>query len=438
MKNFNLILLLAMMSVNILTQNITTTIGTGGLFSIKDTSATFLSLSQLTGNLSVNRNLVLPNTNFSISGIIFKGADRFIHNYGISNTFVGINSGNFTLSGAQNTAVGMSSLFSTTMGIQNTAVGMSSLYSNTNGNYNTALGTLSLYTNTTGNYNTAVGISSLFSNTTGHSNTAVGMSSLASNSTGSQNTVLGISTLQTNTTGSYNTAMGLQSLFSNTTGFSNTGVGINSLNSNTTGYRNTAVGDSSLYSNTTGSNNTAIGYNAQVPDGTLSNQVRIGNTAVTYAGVQVAWTITSDKRWKSDIQNSNLGLSFISKLNPVSYIRKNDESQKTEYGFIAQEVEEVLLESGVDNSGMINIDDDGMYELRYNDLLAPMVKAIQDLNQKCENLESENSELKNEIESLQDMKEKLAKLEQAQLELYKIIKSENDNILKNINISDNK
>ncbi|MBK7175261.1 MAG: tail fiber domain-containing protein [Bacteroidales bacterium] len=39
---------------------------------------------------------------------------------------------------------------------------------------------------------------------------------------------------------------------------------------------------------------------------------------------------------------SDLGLEFINKLNPVSYTRLNDEKQKTEYGFIAQELEETL------------------------------------------------------------------------------------------------
>jgi len=50
---------------------------------------------------------------------------------------------------------------------------------------------------------------------------------------------------------------------------------------------------------------------------------------------------------------SNLGLGFISKLKPVSYTRINDENQKTEYGLIAQEIEEVLKEEGVNNSAMI-------------------------------------------------------------------------------------
>jgi len=121
--------------------------------------------------------------------------------------------------------------------------------------------------------------------------------------------------------------------------------------------------------------------------------VRIGNTSISYAGIQVAWTITSDRRWKQDVQPLESGLEFVSKLQPVSYTRKNDENRKTEYGFIAQEVEQVLKEQGIQNSGMLTIDDKGFYELRYNDLLAPMVKAMQEL-------QSENELLKKELTSL--------------------------------------
>jgi hypothetical protein len=48
--------------------------------------------------------------------------------------------------------------------------------------------------------------------------------------------------------------------------------------------------------------------------------------------VQVAWTVTSDRRYKENITPIGMGLGFISKLNPVSYVRKNDEKGKTEYG----------------------------------------------------------------------------------------------------------
>ena len=109
-----------------------------------------------------------------------------------------------------------------------------------------------------------------------------------------------------------------------------------------------------------------------------SNQIRLGNANIAYFGCQVALSVTSDSRWKSDIKKSSLGLDFINKLNPVSYFRNNDETKKLEYGFIAQEMETTLNQLDAKNNGIITKDDAGMYSVRYNDLFAPMVKAIQE------------------------------------------------------------
>ncbi len=410
-------------------QSITNTLGASGLFSIKFNSTTYFSLSQSTGNVSLNKGLILPNTNStSTDGIIFKEGDRFLHNYGPFNTFLGIISGNFTTSGAFNTAVGHSTLSANTTGTYNTAIGQGSLFANTTGNRNTAMGFQTLISNTSGYENTVVGSSSLLSNTTGRNNSAFGFHSLYFNTTGNENTAVGFQTLYSNTTGfnnsafgsgalysnvdgAVNCAFGLGSLKNNTTGSTNVGFGNATLLYNTTGSNNSAVGSGSLLNNTTGMlntaigifsgqnistgyNNTAIGCDAQVPNGAADNQVRIGNTSVTYAGIQVAWTITSDRKWKEDITTLPLGLKFISRLNPVSYSRINDESKKTEYGLIAQEVEEVLKEEGAENSAMITVTDAGNYELRYNDLLAPMIKAIQELK-------AENEILKEKVEKLE-------------------------------------
>ncbi|MDI6803524.1 MAG: tail fiber domain-containing protein [Bacteroidota bacterium] len=369
MKTIIILLAVILTPLVLLSQDINGKLGTDGQFIIRDTNNTFISVPQSSGYLTLNRSLTLPNTTSSTLGIIFKGAFRFLHNYGSQNIFLGVNSGNFSMTGiGGNTIVGFSSFISNTTGYENTAVGSNALYSNSTGYLNTAFGTHSLNLSTTGYHNTAFGSYSLRSHTVGNQNTALGYASLYSN-----------------TSGSFNTAVGYQSLFNGTGG-----------------NQNTAVGYQSLY-NTTGSYNTAIGYDAQVPNTAGSYQVRIGSHAITYAGVQVAWTITSDKRWKSNILNSNLGLNFISKLNPVSYSRTNDENQKTEYGFIAQEVEEILKGAGVENSGMLTIDDEGKYELRYNDLLAPMVKSMQELNMKCETLEEKNNNLEEKIIKLVQM-----------------------------------
>jgi len=166
--------------------------------------------------------------------------------------------------------------------------------------------------------------------------------------------------------------------------------------------QNCAFGWNALSNVTIGVNNIGIGTGANVPTAIGNNQIRMGNTNITYAGIQVAWSITSDKRWKTDIQTSKLGLNFINNLNPVSYICKNDETKKIEYGFIAQELQILLIESGAVNNGIITKDDEGMLSVRYNDLLAPMVKAIQELNLENEKLKLENEVLQKRLERIEE------------------------------------
>ena len=333
-----------------------------------------------TDNLTNDGTTVNTNSDMSINGVtVGKGGGNII----------------------SNTASGSDALNSNTTGVQNTASGNQALNANTTGNNNTASGNYALYSNTLGYANTASGNEALSSNTTGSQNTASGNLALYSNTTGYNNTASGNAALASNTTGEENTASGRYALYSNTTGYENTASGNYALNSNTTGFQNTAFGFQALSANTTESNNIGIGYDAQVSNSTGSNQVRIGNSSITYAGIQVAWTTTSDKRWKSDIQNSSLGLNFISKLRPVSYYRNNDESKKIEYGFIAQELEAALDNEGAKNNSIISIDDQGMYGVRYNDLISPMVKAIQEQQEMINTLQKENKEFKERIVQLE-------------------------------------
>ena len=280
------------------------------------------------------------------------------------------------------------------------------MYSNTTGLGNTATGRDALYSNTTGLGNTATGRDALRNNTTASYNTAIGSEALTSNTTGDFITAIGHEALYNNATGDRNTAMGVYSLYENTSGSDNIAIGNGALGQSN-GSANTAIGTNALYNNINGSNNIAIGNDAQTPDDNGSNQVRIGNAAITYAGIQVPWTTTSDQRYKSDIKNSNLGLNFINGLRPVSYYRNNDNSKKTEFGFIAQELEVSLNKAGVINSGIVGKDKDGMYSLRYNDLLAPMVKAIQEQQQIIDNQSKINQEQNVKIERLEKLLEKL-------------------------------
>jgi hypothetical protein len=123
---------------------------------------------------------------------------------------------------------------------------------------------------------------------------------------------------------------------------------------------------------------------------------------------------TSDERDKVAIKPSALGLGFINALRPVSWVWADvDKPAITEkrqgpngeydhvltptikktykrphYGFIAQQVKEALTAVGIDDfAGYIYDKETDSYSLRYNEFLAPIVKALQEINERLERIE---------------------------------------------------
>jgi hypothetical protein len=288
-------------------------------------------------------------------------------------------------------------------------------------NPNTFIGYQAGRSNTTGYINTFLGYQAGNNNTTGTRNSFLGYQAGNSNTTGFDNSFSGSYAGAFNTTGSLNSFTGYGAGFFNTTGGSNSFLGHSAGNSNTTGSNNTALGVNAG-NFTTGNNNTAIGNGAQVASATADNQIRMGNNAISLAQIQVAWTVTSDRRWKNTIQNSNLGLNFITSLRPVSYLRNNDESKKLEYGFIAQELETALDNAGVTTSGIVTKDDNGMLSVRYNDLLAPLVQAVKELKAENDALKAKITEKdKNLVELKENTVELKASLENQQQQINQIL-----------------
>lgn len=113
----------------------------------------------------------------------------------------------------------------------------------------------------------------------------------------------------------------------------------------------------------------------------------LGDAVYTFADIylQNSPTITSDKRHKKEIRESDLGLEFIKKLQPVSYRWKTGKDSAVHYGFIAQEVEKVLLETGKVKHGTSivshNIKAD-KYGMSLTELISPLVKAVKELDHK--------------------------------------------------------
>jgi hypothetical protein len=312
-----------------------------------------------------------------------------------------------------------------------TAFGVNALAANTGSN-NTAFGTNALAANSSPSNNTAFGFNALATNTlaadSGAVNTAVGSGALATLNGGNNNTAVGYNALTALPgTARFNTAVGSNSLsgVNSSSAINNVAVGNNTMTGSGVITQSVAIGSDAMSNASTGSTrNTAVGYGAgtgvgggtdnvfigssaqgvgggsnQIAIGSgattaASNTVRIGNTSISFIGGQVGFTNSSDRRWKDNIQGSGLGLEFLKTLRPVSYFRKNDSNKKTEYGFIAQELEEAFMKAGDANNAVISKDDAGMYGVRYSDFISISVKAIQEQQEQIEELKKANAELR--------------------------------------------
>lgn len=420
-----------------------TVAGTNFIGTTDDINIDFRTNNVIRTRITTNSQIEILNSGQSV--FIGEGAGQNDDLSTNKNTFIGYQSGmaNTTgdncvafgyqsflsnTTGSNNTAIGRTALRSSTTGNSNTAVGINSMYSNIGGSNNSAFGALALNANTEGVFNTAIGYQSLLSNTEGNSNVALGTTALYYNTEGNFNVALGSGALHENTTGISNVSVGNSALFENTTGEYNVGVGTSNLRDNTTGYQNVAVGANALDANTTGYNNVVIGdysgtsgnYNNRIAlgasvDNTASNQVRIGNSSITSIGGYANWSNVSDKRFKTDIQENVVGLSFILALRPVTYKldlnaintaipmqgrngKNNINQEKAEMiqtGFIAQEVEKSAKEIGYDFSGVdAPKNENDFYGLRYAEFVVPLVKATQEQQALIEQQQKEIDELK--------------------------------------------
>ena len=178
------------------------------------------------------------------------------------------------------------------------------------------------------------------------------------------------------------------------------------------------------------------GYNGQGTEFHNQNSVRpgadnaidLGSGSYRYDDIYATnGTIqTSDSRLKQEVVTSVLGIDFVKALRPVSYkwiegkkvpiVDGTDENGDNTYrtddngnwdyesragarrhwGFIAQEVKQVVDDAGVDFAGwtLVDKDDpDSTQSLRYEEFIAPLTKALQEAITKIEALEAAVAEL---------------------------------------------
>ena len=125
---------------------------------------------------------------------------------------------------------------------------------------------------------------------------------------------------------------------------------------------------------------------------------------------------SSDERTKKDVADYDLkGVDFIKELQLKTYLYKNpvdfpdeirhskwdakdedgnliherpSDSTETQVGFIAQEVEAALAKHGVGNTETYApTQDSGIKTLTYGNLIFPLIKAVQELTARIEELE---------------------------------------------------
>ena len=129
-----------------------------------------------------------------------------------------------------------------------------------------------------------------------------------------------------------------------------------------------------------------------VQGGTLqpgsNNTQNLGTTSLRWSVLYTSNAVNvSDETLKTDIQDCDLGIDFINTLKPKSFKMKDlqeehDDYNKKHYGLIAQDLKDGKLKDSVYGHK------DGDYGLAYNDLVAPLIKAVQELSAKVEALEN--------------------------------------------------
>ena len=396
------------------------------------------------GASALSRTAQLPNYVSAGSANVAVGYQAIHYPQFYNESNIGIGYQAMFNGGNHSAAVGWQCLYKG--GYHNTATGAQALFSpqiasKSSGAENTAFGNRALYNNSGtfdnsptqsggGAYNTATGYSALFSNVAGNHNAAGGYQALYKNYYGEYNTAYGSGALYQNSAhASQNTAVGFNSLINTTNSEGNTAIGYNAGSRFDNGYYNCFIGSETDANGPQYYNTIAIGHGTIV---TAPNMMRVGNTATTSIGGPVGWSVVSDGRVKKNIRENVPGLSFINKLRTISYNidpasvdrllqpsvnvngRTGERSSNAQMsqalkmkeqmvytGFAAQEVEQAAQSIGYSFSGVdAPKNSQDLYSIRYADFVAPLVKSVQELALRQEQLKKEQAMLLSQKEKV--------------------------------------
>ena len=142
-------------------------------------------------------------------------------------------------------------------------------------------------------------------------------------------------------------------------------------------------------------------------DGTIL-RFRNDGTSVGYIATG-SNSLPSDRNFKKDIEDLEIGLNLIKKLKPAQYNYKiQDDGAPKLYGLIAQDLEQSLIEVGVEKNSTTLLqyepDDDEKesdYKLDYLKLTPVLINAIQEQQELIETQQTTINDLKSRIETLE-------------------------------------
>jgi len=142
------------------------------------------------------------------------------------------------------------------------------------------------------------------------------------------------------------------------------------------------------------SNSTCLDLNRKTTDGVIINLRKNGSSVGSIS--TNANSLPSDKNFKRDIKDLNIGLDLVSQLQPKSFnLIVDDENSPVMYGLVAQDLEIALEKVGVTkNSAWIlqheekNDAKESDYSLDYGKLIPILINAIKELQAKVTALES--------------------------------------------------
>jgi Chaperone of endosialidase len=174
-------------------------------------------------------------------------------------------------------------------------------------------------------------------------------------------------------------------------------------NNTVAGYSNSVTGPQNLVSGSTNSVNATNGFAVGIQNTIVAGHnesVVMGNGVTTTATAQFranfpggiffneAPTITSDFRKKKNVNTLSYGIAEVMKMRPTSYQYKDNTTNDTNLGFIAQEMVKIVPEVVA-----VPKNDKDFYAIRYEELIPVLTKAIQEQ-------QAEINELKAQVKQL--------------------------------------